>query len=248
MSIQLILSHVLAENIIIEVKMMNKRKFSLDDMISIQKDLNEKTVPGWQDVLTEDHFRVALLSEASEMIDSLSWKWWKNTTQNNMWNLKIEAIDMLHFSLSILMLRQYQKHVLCDNDYFGFDNDEKCTVSVIDRNGQMRYTEFVSVIMPMLECTTSVPFNTFFRSIGMSCEEISAIYIAKSTLNGIRQERGYKTGEYRKIIGNKEDNEFLESIVNDFMTDKSKTLNNVKQSVIDVFDKIHGDTNEMGDK
>jgi len=46
------------------------------------------------------NFELALRQESAEAIDSLAWKWWKKQ-EDNMDNLKIELVDMLHFWVSM---------------------------------------------------------------------------------------------------------------------------------------------------
>ena len=46
-------------------------------------------------------------------------------------------------------------------------------------------------------------------ALPMAFEELFALYIGKNMLNRFRQNNGYKTGEYRKLWGGREDNEHL---------------------------------------
>jgi hypothetical protein len=46
-------------------------------------------------------------------------------------------------------------------------------------------------------------------ALPMTLEELFDLYIGKNVLNRFRQNHGYKTGEYRKLWGGREDNEHL---------------------------------------
>jgi dimeric dUTPase (all-alpha-NTP-PPase superfamily) len=43
----------------------------------------------------------ALSQETSELIDSVPWKWWAKYQTFDMQNARVEAVDMLHFLISI---------------------------------------------------------------------------------------------------------------------------------------------------
>ena len=53
------------------------------------------------------------------------------------------------------------------------------------------------------------PFLDAMAALPMAFEELFALYIGKNMLNRFRQNNGYKTGEYRKLWGGREDNEHL---------------------------------------
>lgn len=46
----------------------------------------------------------ALQQEAAELQDCLPWKFWSRNTNFNIENAKVEAIDMLHFLVSIMQV------------------------------------------------------------------------------------------------------------------------------------------------
>ena len=48
-------------------------------------------------------FGLAASQEASELIDSLPWKWWKGGESVDIDNAQLECVDLWHFMLSIVI-------------------------------------------------------------------------------------------------------------------------------------------------
>lgn len=96
------------------------------------------------DLITK--YLVAMQVEMTELLDSMPWKWWKKG-EFNLQNARVEAVDILHFLVSIMIL--------------------------LDMNADMVFD----------------------------------LYEKKNKLNHKRQNEGYKTGEYQKIVDGREDNE-----------------------------------------
>lgn len=44
---------------------------------------------------------LAMISELSEVLDEVNFKWWKNEKEINMDNLKEEVVDVFHFFVSL---------------------------------------------------------------------------------------------------------------------------------------------------
>jgi hypothetical protein len=56
-------------------------------------------------------------------------------------------------------------------------------------------------------------FAGVMRELPMSFGELFDLYVGKNVLNNFRQDHGYKSGEYRKIWSNREDNEHLVEVL-----------------------------------
>ncbi len=65
----------------------------------------------------------------------------------------------------------------------------------------------------------SVPLGDFFIAVrqieGFTMEDVYLLYIGKNCLNQFRQDYGYKDGSYIKVWDGKEDNVFMQSVLND---------------------------------
>lgn len=210
---------------------MSERHLTLSEMADIQNVLNEHTVTNWRKVLTANDFKTAMFDEFAELLNSGSWKWWKNGDKEiDTWNLKIEAIDILHFALSVyitnntittsadLVLGQYNN----DNAYMINDNR-------IDRN------VFINKACAVLTSDNPNNIDDLFDSLGLLAEEVSAIYTAKSELNFIRQDEGYKSGTYVKIKDGVEDNVKLEKVVHEYLFDLHMSLGDLRNRVRETF-------------
>jgi len=223
---------------------MNKQL--LNNLSILQNALNEYITKDWKNNRTELDFMVASIIEMSELIDTnvmvdgkkheMGWKWWKGASgQRTMdmvtWeklhpavidNIKIELTDLVFFTLSQKILEDLtdpdeivQMH---QNDWLNF-------MSISANNLLQRPGMAMAMI---IELAKKLDFN------------ISAYYIAKHTLNVIRQQKGYKDGTYKKIIDGKEDNELLHDVIREITVDQlvgdfENQANKIMHGVYDVF-------------
>lgn len=83
----------------------------LESVFKKQEELNLKIMPDFYDKLNDPdtrrqlflQFELAMRQETSELIDSISWKWWKKMGDD--WdNVKIELVDILHFWVSLCVV------------------------------------------------------------------------------------------------------------------------------------------------
>lgn len=80
---------------------------SFGEIYEMQRALNTRTVghpvddkmPEEERVLWMLRYNLAQQQEQAELVDSLSWKWWKKG-ENNWKNVRIELVDELHFWMS----------------------------------------------------------------------------------------------------------------------------------------------------
>jgi hypothetical protein len=154
------------------------------------------------------------------------------------WNIKIEAIDMLHFMTSIALFKGVPQEecqlTFCDLDSLPSEEaiDYVFNIDVTKGNrhtlaniGQLIFADEVSFFA----------IDYMLRASGLTATEVSAVYIAKYTLNEFRYENGYDLGVYNKFIeltddsGKRviEDNAFLEVIVTEFINDPDMLLEQI---------------------
>jgi len=57
-------------------------------------------------------------------------------------------------------------------------------------------------------------FARLMRASGLKFDDLYRRYVGKNVLNLFRQDHGYKDGSYRKVWGEREDNEHLVELVN----------------------------------
>jgi dimeric dUTPase (all-alpha-NTP-PPase superfamily) len=64
----------------------------------------------WDETVSPTQFIAAIYAELGELLESTprsccetGWKWWRKDVENDINNAKIEAVDILHFALSVLI-------------------------------------------------------------------------------------------------------------------------------------------------
>lgn len=223
---------------------MNKNL--LENLSVLQDALNEYITKGWKQNRTELDFMVASHQEVAELIDTnitidgekheMGWKWWKGasgqrTMDSVAWdklhpavidNIKIELTDLVFFTLSQKILEDLTDPdeivQLNDNDWLNF-------MSISANNLMQRPGMAMGII---IELAKKLNFN------------IPAYYVAKHTLNYIRQLSGYKDGSYKKVVDGKEDNELLHDVIAGITVDQMEEdfetyANKIMAGVYDVF-------------
>lgn len=68
----------------------------LDQSIIIKRNLGDNTFEEW---IQKDC--LAIISEISELVEEVNFKWWKNAKPLNMKNIHEELIDIMHFFISM---------------------------------------------------------------------------------------------------------------------------------------------------
>lgn len=183
---------------------------------------------GLKDVWREGNgfsYRRKALQEAVEMLDHIDDSWWKKT-DFNIRQVHFEIIDVLHFLLSEYAQQRHlgmlpanpdtlywAEFPVPDNQLQGIQH-----LSHHDRNGKHPwYSAYYTLIntlaegllyaddthanvpMPALTAQAIIDLLVLAHLSGLDMDKIQALYIGKTALNEIRQQNGYKTGEYHKM-------------------------------------------------
>lgn len=173
-------------------------------MVELQHEFNKKVSVDYLD--KNFNWNSAIIAESGELLDSLGYKWWKHQ-EPDMDNVKVEAIDLLHFVISESMQLYSQSYSIEKSieetiedfeSYFAEkslydDFSQKSIDKLIDYLNYDQYDRFF--IMKQI-----------FKFLDMSNEEVYISYITKNCLNKFRQDNGYKKGTYDKYWNEKEDN------------------------------------------
>lgn len=80
----------------------------LQTLFKLQKLFDEDVVKsrGLQDIKPEEWIQkevLAMISELSELLDEVNFKWWKNPKEVDFNRVKEELIDILHFFMSMCL-------------------------------------------------------------------------------------------------------------------------------------------------
>lgn len=176
-------------------------------MLDLQDSMNRKIDHDW---LGKRHaYLRAVLVEATEALEHYGWKWWKHQTPD-MAQLRIELIDIWHFVLSEYLLRaegdkpaaaqamlsSWTEHALLDFDGTRYE------LNALDLRQQLELLAALAAVrrlsMPLLA--------RLFTACDLPADALFREYVSKNVLNHFRQDRGYKTGGYRKLWDGAEDN------------------------------------------
>jgi len=172
-------------------------------MLQLQNEMNRWVHEDWANQ-GFDWYR-AIWIEAGEMLEHHGWKWWKHQ-RPDLPQVKLEVIDIVHFSLSIeLQSGQSQgdiaRHIARAFAAPRSTGELKASIELLAMETlQTRGAHFdlIAGLMQLLD---------------MDFDELYERYVGKNVLNIFRQDHGYKTGEYRKEWNGREDNEWLEDIL-----------------------------------
>lgn len=144
--------------------------------------------------------------EASEAIDSLNWKHWKDLDKpDNVDNLRIELVDIFHFILSGIL-----EDIKSSDMYFGYLIPEYKNSSPVIETLEKFYTarelyEYCTIFGSILNSS----------ELNFSFDDMYKLFLGKNTLNIFRQKNGYSDGTYKKQWGEVEDNEAMMSLLTD---------------------------------
>ena len=186
-------------------------------MLELQDSMNRKIDPDW--IGKRHAYLRAVLVEATEALEHYGWKWWKQQSPD-MPQLRIELIDIWHFVLSEYLLRAdgdksaTVKSMIADwmsDAALEFDG-ARYDLNELDIRRQLELLAALAAVRRLHLPLVALLFT--------ACELTPAAlfreYVSKNVLNHFRQDRGYKTGEYKKSWDGAEDNvhmgELLEAI------------------------------------
>ena len=198
-------------------------------MLQLQQQLNDSTNgEKWTDGITKNgkeiNWKRCIYMECAEMIDSFSWKHWKNISQEPDWdNLKIEVVDVWHFIMS-LAIEDYAKNMRGHIEDLAFQISELPSYTMTKSSNTSFATQknIISKVELLMSDALSRKgldiigmINHFFELVTMSGLDITSLYrlyVGKNILNQFRQDHGYKDGSYIKIWNGQEDNVVMKRI------------------------------------
>ena len=198
-------------------------------MLQLQDQLNNATNgEAWREGVTKNgktiNWRRCIYMECAEMIDSFSWKHWKNIHQEPDWaNMQIEVVDVWHFIIS-LALEEYSKNLTGDVEDLAMnlselESFEKITHESHHFGEQDEVIAKVENLMRLALQQEPLDLETlmgeFFDLVllsGLDLDTLYRLYVGKNILNQFRQDNGYKDGSYIKVWDGEEDNVVMKRI------------------------------------
>ena len=198
-------------------------------MLQLQNQLNDATNgEEWTKGQTKNgrliDWKRCIYMECAEMIDSFSWKHWKNLNQEADWdNLQIEVIDVWHFIIS-LAIENYSQNLKGGIEDLALNISELKAFSTIDVENnkydlQGNVIAKVESIMRLSlaegELELEKLLEDFFDLVimsGLDLQSLYRLYVGKNILNQFLQDNGYKDGTYQKVWNGEEDNVVMKRI------------------------------------
>ncbi|MDA7817857.1 dUTP diphosphatase [Sulfurimonas sp.] len=201
-------------------------------MLQLQASLNDATNGDkWTEGKTKHgnviNWKRCIYMECAEMIDSFTWKHWKDLSADADWdNLQIEVIDVWHFIIS-LAIENYSQNLRGSIDELALNISQLESFSKIDTSSD-KFALQSDVIAKVedimlhslskdkldLESLISDFFDLVIMS-GLDLESLYKLYVGKNILNQFRQDNGYKDGSYIKVWAGEEDNVVMKRIWED---------------------------------
>ncbi|MCI5105751.1 MAG: dUTP diphosphatase [Pseudomonadales bacterium] len=186
-------------------------------MLELQASMNAKVDPDW--VAARYPYLRAVAIEGAEAIEHHGWKWWKKQDKD-LPQLQMELIDIWHFILSEVLLRNENEpeeplKALLDALQAAEHSDR------IEVDGQqfelaeldlLRKLELL-IALSVLRRIDMALFAAIMADCDMDWTELYRQYVGKNVLNMFRQDRGYKQGTYLKEWHGREDNEHLVEVI-----------------------------------
>ncbi len=184
-------------------------------MLELQDSMNKKIDTDW---LARRHaYLRAVLVEATEALEHYGWKWWKKQSPD-MPQLRIELIDIWHFVLSEYLLRadgdkaraaQALSAEWASGSKLEFDG-QRYDLNTLDIRQQLELLAALAAVRRL--CMPLVA--RLFAAVELTPDALFREYVSKNVLNHFRQDRGYKTGEYKKMWDGAEDNVHMAELLN----------------------------------
>ena len=216
----------------------------VDDLFNMQKRINVEVDPEW--MAKKYGWKIAILVELIEGIDSLAWKWWKKS-KNDRINFEIEMIDALFFTIAkIIEMQQEESTKLFFFNFMLDDQNNPKIAKNIDDVAKEVVSEISGDFLRVLALDhylAIIPaWFKVWNMIGNDTTKAFKLYKLKFVLNMFRQQHGYKTGEYVKIWFGEEDNKVAVKLAETILFD-DKYEENLTAALELEYEKVLADSN-----
>jgi dUTPase len=209
-------------------------------MLELQDSMNQKIDAAW---LAKRHaYLRAVLVEATEALEHYGWKWWKKQTPD-MPQLRIELIDIWHFVLSEYLLRangdkaaaaQTMRADWSAAATLEFDGT-RYDLPTLDIRRQLELLAALAAVRRL-----NLPLVALlFAAVDLTPAALFREYVSKNVLNHFRQDRGYKTGEYKKIWDGAEDNVHMAGMLDALKVSDDQLPGALYQALAARYDELH---------
>ena len=186
-------------------------------MLALQANMNAKVDPNW--ITARYPYLRAVAIEGAEAIEHHGWKWWKKQDKD-LSQLQMELVDIWHFILSEILLRN-DDNQSTSLEYLLNALSDANNLQLIELDNtayKLNETDLVTKLELLIAISIARRIDLgLFEAILRDCEltwtDLFCQYVGKNVLNMFRQDNGYKEGTYRKMWEGREDNEHLVEIL-----------------------------------
>ena len=189
-------------------------------MVELQHQFNKQVAEDYLD--KNFNWNSAIIAESGELLDSLGYKWWKKQ-EPDMENVKVEAIDLLHFVISDILQLNYNYEESLEASFIDetiSEFEENFTSDIYEKEFEDEDLFGLVNILNYNEIPRFATLKIMFKKLDMSNEDVYIAYIVKNCLNKFRQDNGYKDGSYIKNWNGREDNIVAFEIANEWGADE----------------------------
>jgi hypothetical protein len=146
----------------------------------------------WQATMASNYavMKLAFVEELGEWIASTGYADWKKSPRDEH-NLVVEAVDMMIFTINMAYYEDAKIHL----------PEHKITL-----HSDKSFVDY------LLEALSNFRYGSILMAIASYLPETVDLLIAKQALNSLRQNYGYKKGDYIKAWPKGEDNVYLEGL------------------------------------
>ncbi len=201
------------------------------EMLLLQNDLNNQTNgiewrKGYTTANKKIDWKRCIYMECAELIDSFPWKHWKNVdSKADIENIKLELVDIWHFLMSYLLKFDSPENLAKEIQKYTDIKSEIHLPKEWTKESEKEMEKYIDIFEELMalaliksneENYRELLTEQFFRACdaaNMDFNELYGLYIGKNALNRIRQEFGYKQGQYKKIWGEEEDNKVMQRVI-----------------------------------
>ena len=191
-----------------------------EKMVKLQHQFNKQVAEDYLD--KNFNWNSAIIAESGELLDSLGYKWWKKQ-EPDMENVKVEAIDLLHFVISDILQLNYNYEESLEASFIDetiSEFEESFTSDIYEKEFEDEDLFGLVNILNYNEIPRFATLKIMFKKLDMSNEDVYIAYITKNCLNKFRQNNGYKDGSYIKNWNGREDNIVAFEIANEWGADE----------------------------
>ena len=166
----------------------------------MQDKFNENVIPDWKHQNLD--WWMAIDDEIMEVLNSVNWKWWKNSKnlseagkKVDMANVEVELVDLFHFLISKGIEQKKENFMLTMLLAATKYNKKYEPLEIIKK---VRYEMKLFSQLGIFEMVFIKWLEIWF-GMDKDLDYLMKAYRIKNALNIVRQKFGYKQGTYEKI-------------------------------------------------